>query len=117
MATIKDESGELELALSTWESIGALHRSPRARIKNLVKVSKVDDPWTKAILRGMRAPGTGIPYVIMLGTMRYRGGKDFCAIYKRKPAYILEFVNEDFNRWIVTMGAFPLLQNLLSRRS
>jgi len=31
-------------------------------------------------LRGIRAPGTGIPGVIALGTRRFDGGKDFAAV-------------------------------------
>ena len=41
----------------------------------------------------------------MLGTMRYRGGKDFCAIYKKNPVYILEFKNEEFKRWIINANS------------
>ena len=52
-------------------------------------------------MRGMRAPGTGFPYLIMLGVMRFWGGKDFCVIYKRNPVYIVEFDNENFKRWII----------------
>jgi hypothetical protein len=40
----------------------------------------------------------------MLGTMRYRGGKDFCAIYKRQPVYILEFADQEFKRWIISQS-------------
>jgi hypothetical protein len=53
-------------------------------------------------LRGVRAPGTGIPYVVLLGTMRFKEGKDFTAIYKRKPVKIYEFSAGEFKRWIVS---------------
>jgi hypothetical protein len=49
----------------------------------------------------LRAPGTGIPYVIMLGTMRHRKGKDFCVIYKKNPVILIEFKNEKFARWVI----------------
>ena len=54
------------------------------------------------MLRGFRAPGTAIPLVVLLGTMRFRGGKDFTAIYKRKPANVYTFSTGEFKRWIVS---------------
>jgi hypothetical protein len=50
----------------------------------------------------MRAPGTAIPFVVLLGTMRFRGGKDFIAIYRRKPVDIYEFSAGEFKRWILS---------------
>ena len=102
MAQIRIEGDEICLQLSGLESLGALHSSPRAKVSELSSITEVKDPWQRSVMRGMRAPGTGIPYVIMLGTLRYRGGKDFCAIYKRRPVYILNFSAGEFRRWIVT---------------
>jgi hypothetical protein len=53
-------------------------------------------------LRGIRAPGTGIPYVILLGTMRYKKKKDFTAIYRRRPVDIYTFKDCEFERWIIS---------------
>ena len=102
MARIVVEGSTLKFSLTRLEVIGAFHKSPQAKISNLVKVTKVENPWTTSVLSGVRAPGTGIPLVIMLGTLRYRKGRDFCAIYKRRPVFILEFMNEEFKRWIIT---------------
>jgi hypothetical protein len=35
--------------------------------------------------------------------MRFKGGKDFCAIYRRTPAAIYEFADAPFKRWIVSL--------------
>jgi hypothetical protein len=35
--------------------------------------------------------------------MRFKGGKDFCVIYKRTPAVIYEFADAPFKRWIVSL--------------
>jgi hypothetical protein len=35
--------------------------------------------------------------------MRFKGGKDFCAIYKRTPAVIYKFANAPFKRWVVSI--------------
>lgn len=98
---LKIQEGQLIYQLSILEKLGALHGSPTARIENLVSVSKEDKPWTTKVLRGIRAPGTGFPYVIMLGTMRHRKGKDFCVVYKRNPVLVLELENENFKRWVI----------------
>ena len=102
MAKIIHNQGELRLQLSKLEELGALHRSPRAPIGDVVRVRKVSDPWNREIMRGVRAPGTGIPNVIMLGTLRYRGGKSFSAVYRRRPTYVMEFDRGEFDTWIVT---------------
>ncbi len=65
------------------------------------------DPWRE--LRGFRAPGTGMPWVIMLGTMRGSFGKDFCAVYRRKPALIVELTGTRFSRLLITVAEPELL--------
>ena len=103
MAEVIETNGELILQLSWREKIFALHGNPRAKVSDLISNTESDKPWTKEALRGVRAPGTGIPYVVLLGTMRFKGGKDFTAIYKRGPVRIYEFGAGEFKRWIVSI--------------
>ena len=49
---------------SRWERIGSLHADLYTPIDHIVSSDVVDDPWP--FLRGWRAPGTDIPYVILL---------------------------------------------------
>ena len=91
------------LQLSLREKIFALHGNPRAKVSDLISTTESDNPWTKEVLRGVRAPGTGIPYVVLLGSMRFKGGKDFTAIYKRGPVRIYDFGAGEFNRWVVSI--------------
>ena len=102
MAKVIESGGVLILKLSRLEKIGALHGDISVESNHLLSKTEVPNPWTKEHLRGVRAPGTAIPYLILLGTMRFKGGKDFCAIYKRTPAVIYEFTDTSFKRWIVT---------------
>jgi hypothetical protein len=62
----------------------------------------VENSWHRSVIKGFRAPGAAIPFVVLLGTMRYRGGKDFTAIYKRRAVDIYEFKNSAYRRWILT---------------
>lgn len=99
------DNGVITYKLKKLEMIGAFGKSPSAQISNLKAVTKDTNPWTMKVLRGIRAPGTGFPYVIMLGTMRHRRGKDFCVVYKRNPVFILEFEGEKFKRWVIPANA------------
>ncbi len=103
MAKVIEQDGVITLRLSRLEKIGALHGDISVASNQLISKSDVSNPWTKEHLRGTRSPGTGIPYRILLGTMRFKGGKDFCAIYKRTPAVIYEFKDAPFKRWIVSL--------------
>ena len=102
MAKVIENGNQLILKLSFWEKIGGLHKDLVVPKENLIKKTVHQNPWSKEVLRGVRAPGTGIPYVVLLGTMRFKGGKDFIAIYKRRPVSVYEFKSGEFKRWIVS---------------
>jgi hypothetical protein len=100
MARLLIEGENLHLSLSGWEQLGSLHADIRVPLRHVVNVETYGNPWR--ILRGIRAPGTGIPGIIMLGTMRWKKKKDFCAIYKRRPVLVVNLRDEAFARLIVT---------------
>ena len=100
MATLLVDDGDLVLRLSRWEKLGGLHgdiRVPRGAVED-VQVSR--KPFGD--LRGIRAPGTGLPRRIALGTWRYRGGKDFAALYRGKPGVIVRLRDAPFQRLLVS---------------
>jgi hypothetical protein len=103
MAEVIEADGELILQLSSREKIFALHGNPQAKASDLISITESTNPWSKKVLRGVRAPGTAIPFLVLLGTMRFRGGKDFTAIYKRGSVRIYEFSAGEFKRWIVSI--------------
>jgi len=107
MARLLIEEEDLHLSLGGWEQLGSLHADIRIPLRHITKVEVSENPWR--ILRGMRAPGTGIPGVIMLGTMRRKRKKDFCAIYKRRPAVVVHLRDEAFERLIVTCDKTELM--------
>jgi len=102
MAKVIESKDKLILQLSFWERIGALHKSLSIDKRSLIEKKVVEKPWRASVLKGIRAPGTGFPFLILLGTMRYRGGKDFTVIYKQRPVEIYTFKDGPFKRWIVT---------------
>jgi hypothetical protein len=102
MAKVIESATQLHLKLSMLEKIFALHGDIWVDKRLLTKKVMVENPWRRDVIKGIRAPGSAIPFVILLGTMRYRGGKDFTAIYKRRAVDIYEFKNSAYRRWILT---------------
>jgi len=102
MAKVIESETQLHLKLSVLEKIFALHGDIWVDKRLLTKKVMVENPWHRSVIKGFRAPGSAIPFVILLGTMRYRGGKDFTAIYKRRAVDIYEFKNSAYRRWILT---------------
>jgi len=101
MARLDYSGDSLVLRLSLLERFGAVVTHdialPLVAIRS-VRVS--DDPWSE--LRGIRAPGTGIPGVIALGTRRHSLGRDFAAVYGKGPAVIVELAGVRFQRLVVS---------------
>ena len=102
MAKVIEQSNRLILKLNWLEKIGALHGNLVVDKSKLISKKSHAKPWSSEVLKGIRAPGTGFPYLILLGTMRYRGGKDFTAIYKKRAVTVYEFADYSYKRWIVT---------------
>ena len=102
MARVIDDGEFFTLKLSILEKVGALHGNIKTAKANLIDITNAENPWQSSVLRGIRAPGTGIPYVILLGTMRYKKKKDFTAIYRRRPVEIYTFKDAEFERWIIS---------------
>lgn len=103
MARVIREGNELVLQLSFWEKMGALNSNPRTSIDAIEKVEFVDQLWGSSALRGVRAPGTAIPYVVLLGTLRGLKFKDFVAMRGKGEGVIITLKSGPFARWIFTL--------------
>ena len=103
MAKISQNKDEITLTLTTLEKIAAIHGNISVNKSELISRKIVDNPWRSGLLKGIRAPGAAIPFYLLLGTMRYRGGKDFTIIYKNRAVEVFEFKSGPFKRWIITV--------------
>lgn len=99
MAHLVISGDRVRLKLSILEALGAVHGSPEIALSEIESVEIVPNPWTNQVLKGIRI-GTGVPYLVLLGTMKYVKGKDFCAIYKRRPNAVITLKSGPFKRWI-----------------
>jgi len=96
VAKLVRNGDELILELSFWEKMGALHGSPRVAADSV-------ELWGSTTLRGIRAPGTALPYVVLFGTLRGRGFRDFVAMRGRGEGVVLTLKSGPFARWIFTL--------------
>ncbi len=95
MAGLHVRGNELVVELSELEKLGALHRDVHVPLASVTAVRVADDPWPE--LRGIRAPGTGIPGLIALGSRR-GAGHDFTAVYE----HLVELEGADFDRLVIS---------------
>jgi len=88
MVALEVGTTSLTVRLSAWESGLALHRSFDVPLHAVRDVARAEDAWTA--LRGIRAPGTGWPGLIAYGTFRHSGLRDFAAVWKHRPAVVVD---------------------------
>ena len=104
MAQVQVVGDQLHLLLSRAEKLQTLHSDIEVPLANVVAVDPAHDLWPH--LRGIRAPGTGIPRVLLLGTMRFKTGRDFCIAYYGKPGVIIGLRGEKYERLLVATDSF-----------
>jgi hypothetical protein len=85
---LQEGGTQVVVTLSRMEQLGALHGNLTLPLAAITSVRLSPNPWSE--LKGIRCPGTGCPGLILLGTMRYSGGKDFVAVYRHRPALLLQ---------------------------
>jgi hypothetical protein len=100
VADLEVEGNELVLHLRPIEKAEGAHGDIRVPLSAVTAVRSVDDPWPE--LRGIRAPGTGLPNVIAVGTRRGGFGKDFAAVHGKGPAVVVELEGAPYGRFVVT---------------
>jgi hypothetical protein len=101
MARLIVADGTVTLALSWLEHLEAFRGDDTARLSDVAAVRAVEDPWRE--LRGIRAPGTGLPGVVAVGTRRGGFGKDLAVVHGRGPGVVVEFTGRPVQRWVVTV--------------
>jgi hypothetical protein len=106
MTSLRVHSDRLEVQLTPAEKVLALRRDdiviPRGKIRS---VTLTDDPWIW--VRGIRAPGAEIPLVIAVGTWKFHGGKDFLAIKGKRQAVVIDLMDSEFSRVLLSTKHAP----------
>ena len=100
MATIRVTDHEIEVRLTRWEKVAALHGNlhiPRRAIRG---IEVVENAMTA--VRGVRVPGLHPPRRRAVGTWRHRHGKDFVAA-RRSPGVALVLDGQPWSAVIVSL--------------
>lgn len=105
MAELQIDGDELVLHMSTFEKAEGVHGDIRVPMSSVTSVRAVDTAWPE--LRGIRAPGTGLPNVVAVGTRRGSFGKDFAAVHGKGPALVVELEGQEYQRLVVTSDDTP----------
>ena len=100
MAALVVDGDDLVVRLSALEKLGALRGDVRVPLRAVRDLRAIDELWPE--LRGIRAPGTGFPGVISLGTRRGNGITDFAAVYGRRPGVVIDLTRAAFSRLVVS---------------
>ena len=107
MAVLSIDGGELNVELSGWEKIGSDVSVPLSAVVSVERLGNARDG-----IRGIRAPGTGLPGVIALGSWRKRGIVDFVAVSRNEAGYVVELEGEHFDRLVISSPPIPELDAL-----
>jgi hypothetical protein len=104
VASLVTQGDELVVRLSRVERLAALRRDVRVPLSAVEAVSVDPEPW--CALRGVRAPGTGLPGVVAYGVRRLTGARpDFAAVHGSGPAVRVELgATASFGRLLVTVA-------------
>jgi hypothetical protein len=92
MAKLIVDGPDLVVRLSPLEKLGAFHRDVRVPLRAVLSAQAEPHPWQA--VRGIKAAGTGIPRVAILGTRYFKSGRDFVVLVARRPAIRVELSDE-----------------------
>jgi hypothetical protein len=102
VATLSVEGADLVVHMSPLERLGAFRGDFAVPVREVRSVEVAENGWGS--LRGIRAPGTGIPGVIAYGTRRYQGGRDFALVLGKRRALVVDLAEgSPFRRLVVTV--------------
>jgi hypothetical protein len=99
VAELVIDGSDLVVHLTPLERLGALRGDVRVPLSAVRAVRVTEPAWNE--LRGIRAPGTGWPGVIALGTRRGGFGRDFAAVYRDRAAVVVELDGAAFGRLVI----------------
>lgn len=112
MTEVVLDGEDLVVKLSRHEKLLCMHKDVRVPLSAVTSARVVSDGWSQ--VRGIRAPGTGIPGMVMMGTLRGDFGKDFAVIRGHRPALVVDLHGQEFTRLTLCVGNPEASRKLVS---
>ncbi len=100
MAAIETYSATLRISLSRAEKIFGLLRDLEVPRSAVITAEAV--PSGLAELRGLRAPGLGLPGVRAIGTWRARSEKSYVSVRRGAPALRLRLAGQRYDTVLIS---------------
>jgi len=100
MASIDIGADSVTVKLSGGEKLEALHSDVTVPRSAITSARAVPDGMSE--LHGLRMPGTGIPGVLMVGTLRARDAVTFAVCHAGRPAVVIDLTGAAYDRIVVT---------------
>ena len=100
VARLLIDQRRVKVCLSALEKLEALHLNVTVPRTAVIAAREIPD-WL-AELR-MIGTGTGVPGVMMVGTVRDGWGLTFAVCRRRGPAVVLDLAGQAYNRIVVTV--------------
>jgi hypothetical protein len=101
MAILVVEGDQLIMRMTTLEHVEGVHQDIAVPLSSVQVVRVSANVWSE--LRGIRAPGTGIPHVVAVGTRRGAFGKDFAAVHGTGGGVVVELNGQPYGRLVLTV--------------
>jgi len=100
MAKVLISDDAVTVEMSSLEKIEALHGNLTVPRTAVVRARAVPDGL--AAVHGMRI-GTGLPGVILVGTVREGDARTFAVCHGRRPAIVVDLAGQPYDRLVITV--------------
>ncbi|HET8719001.1 MAG TPA: hypothetical protein VFM50_14755 [Nocardioidaceae bacterium] len=99
MATLSARNGTLAVRFTRVEKVFGLLRDHDYPLSAVLSVAT--EPDGLGAVRGIRAPGLGLPGVARIGTFYSSDGKTLASVTRDRGAVIVRLVGEKFDRLVI----------------
>ncbi|WP_127781754.1 hypothetical protein [Rhodococcus sp. X156] len=114
MATIVLSDSILRVRLNVGEHVGGLLRNLQVPASSVRDVELV--PNGLKALRGLRAPGLGLPGLRAIGTWRHKGERTMVSVRRGQPAVRVRLSGQRFDTLLIGMDDAELVADALRAR-